>query len=94
MKEMVIGVLNTLGWAWWIKVTTETPSCTYYFGPFLSKKEALDSQSGYLEDIKSEGAREIVIEIERCKPTELTIFDELNDNGDFRVVPTFSSQPY
>ncbi len=93
MKEMTTKLLNTLGWAYWVKITTVSPVCTYYFGPFLSRKEANAAKSGFIEDLKEEGAKGIKVGIQRCKPKELTIFDELNETKDFQqVFSTFSRQ--
>ena len=58
---------------WWIKITTDAPLCTYYFGPFETIQEAKDSQSGYWEDLQQEGALGIASEIQRIKPQELTL---------------------
>lgn len=58
---------------WWVEVVTESPRCTYYFGPFDSDKEASSNTNGYIEDLESEGAQRVSIEIKRCQPTELTI---------------------
>lgn len=77
MKEVLIKILEFLGLACWIEVSTETPKCTYYFGPFLTKKEAQLEQDGYIEDLNHENAKGISAQIRRFKPTELTIFSEL-----------------
>lgn len=76
MKEFFVNLLQTVGLAWWVKIVTETPQCTYYFGPFLSQGEAETAKAGYVEDLEQEGAQGLGIEILRCKPTELTVFDE------------------
>jgi len=76
MKEVVIKILQFLGLAFWVEIVTDNPRCTYYFGPFLSEKEASDAKSGYVEDLENEGAQGIVVKIKRCKPSNLTIFDE------------------
>jgi hypothetical protein len=47
---------------WWIKIYTSEPPCTYYFGPFDSKKEAKIHQSGYIEDLVREKAQGITVE--------------------------------
>lgn len=60
--------------AWWVKVDTVSPQCTYYFGPFASTKEAELSQPGYLQDLEQEGAQGIGVQIERCQPSNLTVF--------------------
>lgn len=61
---------------WWIKITTEVPKCTYFFGPFDNLAEANQSQSGYIEDLKGEEAQGIKVEIRQCEPKELTIVPE------------------
>ena len=67
-------VLQFFGLAWWVKITTEQPNCTYYFGPFATKNEADTDRSGYVEDLESESAIGIYVSIEqRCQPTYLTI---------------------
>ena len=86
MKEITTKLLNTFGWAYWIKITTAYPLCIYYFGPFLSRKEANIAKPGFIEDLKEEGAKEIEAGVERCKPKELTIFNEVNETTDFKQV--------
>lgn len=61
---------------WWVKITTAKPKCVYYFGPFDSQNEAVESQSGYVEDLKTEKAQEITIEIKQDLPKLLTITEE------------------
>ncbi len=62
--------------AWWVKIDTETPHCTYYFGPFDSAMEAEQSQSGYVEDLEEEGAKGITVQISQYQPIDLTIYEE------------------
>ena len=76
MKEFLTNSLNFLGLAWWIEILTANPRCTYYFGPFLSAKEAEARKDGYIEDLEGEGALGIKFQILRCKPTELTVEEE------------------
>lgn len=85
IKEILTMVLNALGWAYWVKIETAKPSCTYYFGPFLSLQNARLARIGYVDDLTQEGAAEIVVEIKRCKPTELTIIKEREENIDFQL---------
>lgn len=61
---------------WWIKIDSQSPLCTYYFGPFHSQAEALSHQEGYLQDLYDEGAQGITLIIERTYPKQLTIFEE------------------
>lgn len=92
MKEILIRIFNALGKAYWVKIETNKPSCTYYFGPFLNNKDAQLAQAGYLEDLNQEGAVNIRVDIKRCKPTELTILTEQEEGLDFKSVPLFSPQ--
>lgn len=92
MKELLTRIVSFAGQAYWIKVTTAKPSCTYYFGPFLTEKEANLAQPGFIEDLEAENAESITAEIKRCQPQELTVFDELNDNSNFNFLPVFNSQ--
>ena len=59
--------------AWWVKIDTETPHCTYYFGPFDSVTEAQQTQTGYIEDLEQEGAKGIAVNISQSQPKTLTI---------------------
>lgn len=91
MKEVLINSLQFLGLAFWVEIVTDDPQCTYYFGPFSSKQEAESAQGGYIEDLQNEGAQGISVNIMRCKPTNLTIFDE--ESEELRVsakIPVFS----
>ena len=61
---------------WWLEIQTAKPSCTYYFGPFASPKEARLHQAGYVEDLVQEQAEGITIQLKQCPPKELTICSE------------------
>ena len=61
---------------WWVKIITIKPKCVYYFGPFDSQNEAIESQFGYIEDLTKEKARGISIEIQQDRPKSLTIAEE------------------
>lgn len=77
MKELLTTILEIIGLAYWLEITTEKPECTYYFGPFISREEAIAAQSGYLEDLANEGAENIRTSLRRRPtPGELTIYDE------------------
>ena len=58
---------------WWIKVTTDQPACTYYFGPYGDRQEAAAQQPGFVEDLRSENAFGINTRIKRTQPEQLTI---------------------
>ena len=79
MKELLIRILNFFELACWIEIFTDTPRCTYYFGPFLNEREARLAQDGYIEDLENEEAKGISVNIKRFKPNELTIFDDLEE---------------
>ncbi len=61
---------------WWTKIITMEPNCTYYFGPFSSYDEAQVAYPGYIEDLNHEGAKGLIVVIQRCEPDVLTIYDE------------------
>lgn len=92
MKEVMIKILQVLGLAFWVEIVTDLPRCTYYFGPFLNEKEAFDAKDGYIEDLENEGAQGIIVQIKRCKPSNLTIFDEQGEEFEFSTMRTFSRQ--
>lgn len=92
MKDVLLKVFSLLGLAFWVEIITDSPRCTYYFGPFLSDQEALAAKGGYIEDLESEGTQGIHVNIKRCKPTNLTIFDELGEQIDRETMPTLSGQ--
>lgn len=92
MKELLIRILDVFRLACWLKINTDNPRCTYYFGPFLTRKEAILEQDGYIEDLTQEEAKGIVVSVKRCKPRELTIFDELGESRSFSRVLSVSTQ--
>ncbi len=57
---------------WWVKIQTKAPECTYYFGPFDSKKEAEFLQPGYVNDLVQEGAQDLKFVLEKARPVNLT----------------------
>jgi hypothetical protein len=71
---------NRLGLAWWVEIQTSMPDCIYFFGPFISQKEAEAALPGYVEDLETEKAQAIIAEVKRCKPTQLTVCDEPDIN--------------
>ncbi|HBE60315.1 MAG TPA: hypothetical protein DEG17_11495 [Cyanobacteria bacterium UBA11149] len=73
---MLSKIVEFLGLAFWVEIVTDNPKCTYYFGPFLSAQEAETAKGGYIEDLENEGAQGIAVTVKRCKPSNLTIFDE------------------
>jgi Domain of unknown function (DUF1816) len=92
LKEAAINSFNALGLAWWVEIVTQNPRCTYYFGPFLSSADAKVATKGYIEDLETEGAQGIQVNVKRCKPNDLTIADDLGERLDRKVKPAFSGQ--
>lgn len=77
MKDALLSLLGSLGLAFWVKVTTDSPTCTYYFGPFTTEAEAEAAKAGYCEDLRGEFAQNIQASCERRRrPSELTITED------------------
>jgi len=72
-EEILISMVERLGLAWWIEIVTANPCCTYYFGPFVSEKQAKLFQSGYIEYLQQEEAQILAVNIKRSQPEDLTI---------------------
>ncbi|MDJ0568036.1 MAG: DUF1816 domain-containing protein [Pleurocapsa sp. MO_192.B19] len=62
--------------SWWLEIKTAKPYYIYYFGPFVSPKEARLYQAGYVEDLVKEEAEVIAIKLKKCHPLKLTICHE------------------
>jgi hypothetical protein len=92
MKEVLLKIFQFLGIAWWVEIVTENPRCTYYFGPFANEQDAYASKDGYIEDLENEGTQGIFVTVKRCKPSDLTIFDELEESAGRETRRTFSGQ--
>jgi hypothetical protein len=91
-EEFFTSYLEMMGKAWWVEIVTKKPDCTYYFGPFVSHREAQLSQLGYLEDLEQERPKLIAIEIKQCQPKELTIFeDKWTKKTDTNISPNLSA---
>lgn len=92
VKEALISSLTQLGLAWWVEIVTEQPKCLYYFGPFVSAKEAQFSQAGYIEDLEQESAQITVIRLRRDRPRELTIVaQEVQESFESQFSSTISN---
>jgi Domain of unknown function (DUF1816) len=89
MREQLVMMLDAIGLAWWVEIMTQNPRCTYYFGPFTSYQEAADAKGGYIEDLEGEGAQGISVAIKRCKPDELTVYDDLGEIFDHQASPAY-----
>ena len=85
IQDIWSSVLNTIGQAWWVEISTERPHCTYYFGPFASAVEADTAKAGYIEDLEGEFAQGIQVAIKRCKPVQMTIDYEASERDTYNT---------
>ena len=93
MREFLSRLLNSItGADYWVEITTNSPRCIYYFGPFETKGEADESIAGYVEDLSGEGAQGIDITVKRDRPTQLTIDEEGGVASDRLPFPVLSGQ--
>jgi hypothetical protein len=90
MEEFILSILEFFGQAWWVEIKTQSPTCTYYFGPFVRKREAEKWKPGYVEDLEAEGAEIVSLVVKRCKPAILTDYEE-DDEETSEQFPSFSS---
>ncbi len=90
-KNIFTSILETFGLAVWIEIVTDSPNCTYYFGPFTDESEAESAKTGYIEDLEAEGSKGLAITVKRCKPENLTVYDDSLDFKFDRFV-VFSGQ--
>ncbi|WP_036930465.1 MULTISPECIES: DUF1816 domain-containing protein [Prochlorococcus] len=67
---MIRNLGNKLGLAWWAKVETGTPSVTYWYGPFLTKRGLNENLEKFLTDLSDEGSKDIKHKIVRCNKEE------------------------
>ena len=66
---------NKLGLAWWAKIETDQPSCTYWFGPFITKRSLKENLSSFIKDLADEGSQNIKHSLVRCNKEEpLTVW--------------------
>ncbi|MDJ0702188.1 MAG: DUF1816 domain-containing protein [Leptolyngbyaceae cyanobacterium MO_188.B28] len=74
MKSLVSQLIGLYQKSWWLEISTESPRCEYYFGPFESESEAVQARSGYVEDLEQEGSElRRVLVVRRRPPEELTV---------------------
>ncbi len=69
-KKLIRNLGNKLGLAWWAKVETGTPSSTYWYGPFLTKRSLYENLEKFISDLSEEGATDIKHNIVRCNKEE------------------------
>jgi len=69
-KKLIRNIGNKLGLAWWAKIETEDPCCTYWFGPFITKRSLKENISSFINDLSDEGTKNIKHSLVRCKKEE------------------------
>ena len=69
-KKLIRNLGNKLGLAWWAKIESGTPSGTYWYGPFLTKRSLNKNLGPFLEDLYEEGSKNIKHTIIRCSKEE------------------------
>ena len=69
-KKLIRNLGNKLGLAWWAKVETRTPSATYWYGPFLTKRSLKENLENFLSDLTEEGSTDVKHNIVRCNKEE------------------------
>ena len=69
-KKLIRNLGNKLGLAWWAKVETTTPSTTYWYGPFLTKRSLNENLKNFLSELSDEGSTDIKHNIVRCNKEE------------------------
>tara|TARA_B100000700_G_scaffold215639_1_gene237020 strand:+ start:281 stop:511 length:231 start_codon:yes stop_codon:yes gene_type:complete len=50
---------NSFGLAWWARVETRDPNVTYWFGPFLTRRNLKVNLSVFEQDLYEEGSHSI-----------------------------------
>ena len=61
---------NKLGLAWWAKIETEQPNCTYWYGPFITKRSLKENIPSFIQDLNHEGSTNVKYSFIRCKKDE------------------------
>ena len=61
---------NKLGLAWWAKIETANPNATYWYGPFLMKRNLEENIFSFIKDLSDEGSTDIKHSFVRCKKEE------------------------
>ena len=61
---------NKLGLAWWAKIETEQTRGTFWFGPFITKRNLIENMSSFIKDLSDEGSKNIKHSLVRCKKEE------------------------
>jgi hypothetical protein len=66
LKNVFTSFLEESHTDWWVEINTKDFICNYYFEDFQNINEAKAACSGYIDQLKSEGAQGIKVTIKRC----------------------------
>lgn len=61
---------NGLGLAWWARIRTDSPSVTYWFGPFVRRSTLEQALPAFLEDLGAESPAHLEHELLRTRRGE------------------------
>ena len=61
---------NSFGLAWWAKVETNQPDVTYWFGPFLTRRNLKVKLIDFLNDLSEESPQGVDHAFIRCRRNE------------------------
>ena len=61
---------NGFGIAWWARIETTGPDCTYWFGPFFSKTSLQSELKIFLDDLSSENPQSLTHTMLRTRRSE------------------------
>ncbi len=64
--EAALGICNRAGLLWWARVETLQPNSTYWFGPFLTRRDLNNQLPPLLEELTNEGASFSKNSLVRC----------------------------
>jgi hypothetical protein len=68
---------NGLGLAWWARIRTDSPSVTYWFGPFVRRSTLEQALPAFLDDLRAESPARLEHELLRTHRGEpLTEVDD------------------
>ncbi len=68
--ELLLRLINFLGFAWWAKIDTQKPDATYWFGPFLTNRTLQAKLQIFLLDLASEKPSLVTHKSIRCSRIE------------------------
>ncbi|MCT0201830.1 DUF1816 domain-containing protein [Synechococcus sp. CS-603] len=77
LLQVLRGLANGLGLAWWAKVETKGPNVIYWFGPFVRRRHLEAKLPAFLADLRSEAPASLSHDLLRVRRGE-PLTEELN----------------